>query len=140
MRQYCCDAGLERARVVETSYCVPRMPYRFCCDIFVHTGVMNHAPTQEGIFLAQDFTQDMVSSRVENIIREQVGSDASLSPETHLQDDLGMDSLELVELGVTLENEFGVSLPDTDVRRCATIGDVTQLLLHANPEEKVRSV
>ena len=90
--------------------------------------------------MAQDFTQDMVSSRVENIIREQVGSDASLSPETHLQDDLGMDSLELVELGVTLENEFGVSLPDTDVRRCATIGDVTQLLLHANPEEKVRSV
>ena len=87
--------------------------------------------------LAQDFTQEMVSSRVESIICEQVGSDTSLSPETHLQDDLGMDSLELVELGVTLENKFGVSLPDADVRRCVTLSDVTQLIFRAKPKEGV---
>ncbi len=89
--------------------------------------------------MTQDFTQEIVSSRVENIICEQVGSDTSLSAETHLQDDLGMDSLELVELGVTLENEFSVSLPDADVRCCVTLSDVIQLVLRAESEEKVRS-
>jgi acyl carrier protein len=91
------------------------------------------------MFVTQGFTQEIVSSRVENIICEQVGSDTSLSSETHLQDDLGMDSLELVELGVTLENEFSVPLPDADVRRCATLNDVIQLVLRAESEEKVRS-
>lgn len=89
--------------------------------------------------MAQVFTQEIVSSRVEKIIRRQVGSDTPLSAETHLQDDLGMDSLELVELGVTLENEFSVFVPDADVRRCATLSDVIQLVLRAESEEKVRS-
>ena len=89
--------------------------------------------------MAQIVTQEIVASRVENIIRKQVGSDTSLFPETHLQDDLGMDSLELVELGVTLEKEFHVAVPDAEVRRCITLSDITQLVLHAEPEEELRS-
>ena len=89
--------------------------------------------------MTQIVTQEIVASRVETIIRKQVGSDTSLSPETHLQDDLGMDSLELVELGVTLENEFSVSIADADVRRCGTLSDITQLVLHTEQQEKVRS-
>ena len=89
--------------------------------------------------MAQIVTQEIVASRVENIIRKQVGSDTSLFPETHLQDDLGMDSLELVELGVALENEFGVSIADADVRRCGTLSDVIHLVLRAESEERVRS-
>jgi acyl carrier protein len=91
------------------------------------------------MFVTQGFTQEIVSSRVEKIIRKQVGSDTPLFPQTDLQDDLGMDSLELVELGVTLENEFSAFLPDADVRRCATLNDVIQLVLRAESEEKVRS-
>jgi acyl carrier protein len=89
--------------------------------------------------VAQIVTQEIVASRVEKIIRKQVGSDTSLSPETHLQDDLGMDSLELVELGVALENEFSVSIADADVRRCGTLSDVIHLVLRAESEERVRS-
>ena len=89
--------------------------------------------------MAQIITQEIVASRVDTIIRKQVGSDTSLSPETHLQDDLGMDSLELVELGVTLEKEFHVAVPDAEVRRCVTLSDVTHLILRAEPEEEVRS-
>ena len=89
--------------------------------------------------MAQIVTQEIVASRVENIIRKQVGSDTSLFPETHLQDDLGMDSLELVELGVALENEFGVSIADADVRRCGTLSDVIHLVLRAESDERVRS-
>ncbi len=90
--------------------------------------------------MIQEFTQENVVARVEKIIRTQVGSDTVLSPETHLQDDLGMDSLELVELGIALENEFGMELPDANVRRCATLGDIAQLIQHAESEQKVKSV
>lgn len=90
--------------------------------------------------MVQEFTQEDVVARVEKIISVQVGSDADLSPETHLQDDLGMDSLERVELGIELENEFGIELPDADVRRCATLGDIAQLVQSAQSEEKVKSV
>ena len=90
--------------------------------------------------MAQEFTQENVFARVEKIISVQVGSDTALSPGTHLQDDLGMDSLELVELGIALGNEFGIELPDADVHRCATLSDIVQLVQSAESEEKVKSV
>ena len=90
--------------------------------------------------MAQEFTQENVVGRVEKIISVQVGSDTALSPETHLKDELGMDSLELVELGIALGKEFGIELPDADVRRCATLSDIVQLVQSAESEEKVKSV
>lgn len=90
--------------------------------------------------MEQGFTREDVVARVEKIIRAQIGSDTVLSPEIHLQDDLGMDSLELVELGIALENEFGIELPDADVRHCATLGDIAQLVQSAGSEQKVKSV
>ena len=86
--------------------------------------------------MTQVFTPEIVSSRIEKIISEQVGSDTVLSPETSLQDDLGMDSLELVELGITLENTFDVSIPDADMRRCATFDDLIQLVCHTESAAK----
>jgi acyl carrier protein len=86
--------------------------------------------------MTKGFTQEIVSSRVEKIISEQIGSDTILAPETNLQDDLGMDSLELVELGITLENEFDVLLPDAEIRRCATLDDIVQFVCRAEPEAK----
>lgn len=90
--------------------------------------------------MAQGFTQENVSSRVEKIIGKQIGSDTALSPETQLQDDLNLDSLELVELSITLEKEFGVPLADAQVRHCVTLSDVIQLVLRAEPEEEASSV
>jgi acyl carrier protein len=48
----------------------------------------------------------------------------ALRPQTRLEQDLGMDSLSLVELQMALEEEFGVELPDGDVSALRTIGDV----------------
>ena len=90
--------------------------------------------------MAHGFIQKDVFARVEKIIHAQIGSDSALSSETNLQDDLGMDSLELVELGMELEHSFGVELPDADMRRCVTVGDLVQLVCSVEPEEKVGSV
>lgn len=74
------------------------------------------------------FTQEAISSRVEEIIRQHVGSDMVLSPETDLINDLGMDSLELVELGLKMGKEFGIKIPAAELRRCVTVEEVIQLV------------
>lgn len=85
------------------------------------------------------FTPESISSRVEKIIHEQIGSTTPLSLTTNLQDDLDMDSLELVELGISLENEFDISLPDAEMRRCATIDAIVQLVSRAEREQEAKS-
>ncbi len=46
-----------------------------------------------------------------------------LSPEAHLRDDLGMDSLDGVDLVVALEMAFGFRIPEQDARAIRTLGD-----------------
>ena len=44
--------------------------------------------------------------------------------ESRLVEDLGADSLDVVELVMAFEDEFGISLPDEDVAKLKTIGDI----------------
>ncbi len=46
-----------------------------------------------------------------------------LTPETSFVNDLSADSLDLVELVMELEDQFGVSIPDEDAEKIQTIGD-----------------
>ena len=89
--------------------------------------------------MTKSLTPEDIPSRVEKIIGQQIGDGAPLSPEVNLQEELGLDSLELVELGLTLEKEFNVLLPIAQVRRCVTPGDIIQLVLHAQSEKEARS-
>lgn len=50
------------------------------------------------------------------------GSD--MAPEKRLNEDLGADSLDIVELGMNLEDEFGIEIPDDDFNRFTTVGAV----------------
>lgn len=88
--------------------------------------------------MAQGFTLENISSRVEKIIHTQIGSTTPLSLTTNLQEDLDMDSLERVELGISLENEFDIALPDAQVRRCATVDDIVQLISRAEREQEAK--
>jgi acyl carrier protein len=54
--------------------------------------------------------------------REQVKTDASFT------EDLGADSLDLVELIMALEEEFGVDIPDEDAEKIITVGDALNYL------------
>ena len=49
---------------------------------------------------------------------------ADASPALHLHDDLGLDSLDVVELVIHLERHFGVELPDAEIGGWRTLGDV----------------
>ena len=65
-----------------------------------------------------------VEEKVKNIIVEQLGvSPDAIVPEASFIDDLGADSLDLVELVMVLEEEFGQEIPDEDAEKIQTVQD-----------------
>ena len=70
-----------------------------------------------------------MEERLRKLIAEQLGVDESrVVPTASFADDLEADSLDLVELIMSLEEEFGVEIPDEDAEKIATVGDAMQYL------------
>ncbi len=66
-----------------------------------------------------------VEDKIKEIIVEQLGVAAEeVVPEASFIDDLGADSLDIVELVMAIEEEFGLEIPDEDAERIQNIGDV----------------
>ncbi len=65
------------------------------------------------------------AARVARILRDSLGVDGErIHPEARLVEDLGIDSLDRIELVFELESAFGVEIPDQEVARVHTVGDV----------------
>ncbi len=63
-----------------------------------------------------------VEEKVKKIIVEQLGVDEDeVKPEAHFVDDLGADSLDVVELVMALEEEFGLEISDEDAEKLTTV-------------------
>ena len=70
-----------------------------------------------------------IEEKVKNIIVEQLGVDMeSVTPEASFIDDLGADSLDIVELVMTMEEEFDLEIPDEDAEKIKTVNDVTNYI------------
>jgi len=70
-----------------------------------------------------------VESRMTGLIVEQLGvSKEEVAPSASFFDDLGADSLDIVELVMAMEEEFDVEIPDEDVEKLRTIGDAIDYL------------
>jgi acyl carrier protein len=70
-----------------------------------------------------------VAEKVKSIIVEQLGVDADeVTPEASFTDDLGADSLDIVELVMAFEEEFGIEIPDEDAEGIATVQDATKYI------------
>jgi acyl carrier protein len=76
------------------------------------------------------FSEDRVK---EIIVKELEVDIKQLTPEAKFIEDLGADSLDIVELVMALEEEFGVDIPDEDADKLKTVGDaMTYLKEHAS--------
>jgi acyl carrier protein len=68
----------------------------------------------------------------DNVIRciaDQVGIDESkITPDMRLDDDLGLDSLDIVELSMELEDFFDIQIPDPLPVECRTVADLVALI------------
>jgi acyl carrier protein len=70
-----------------------------------------------------------IQDRLRKIVAEQLGADeANIVPSAHFTDDLNADSLDLVELIMALEEEFGIEIPDEDAEKIVTVGDALSYL------------
>ena len=70
-----------------------------------------------------------IFEKVKKIIVEQLGaSESSITLESSFIDDLGADSLDIVELIMALEEEFDIEIPDSDAEKVATVGDVVDYI------------
>ncbi|MDD3225302.1 MAG: acyl carrier protein [Clostridium sp.] len=73
--------------------------------------------------------------KVKKIIADQLGLDANeIKIESSFVDDLGADSLDIVELIMALEEEFDIEFPDEDAEKVKTVGDVVSYI-KAHTEE-----
>lgn len=66
-----------------------------------------------------------VEDKIKGIIVDQLGVDsAAVKPEASFIEDLGADSLDIVELVMTMEEEFDLTIPDEDAETMKTVSDV----------------
>jgi acyl carrier protein len=76
-----------------------------------------------------------VAEKVKKIIVEQLGvNESEVTPEAKFIDDLGADSLDIVELIMAFEDEYGIEIPDEDAEKIETVGDAIRYI-----EEHIRS-
>ena len=70
-----------------------------------------------------------VEEKVKEIICEQLGvEEDDVTPNAKFIEDLGADSLDIVELVMALEEEFGIDIPDEDADKLKTVGDAMNYL------------
>ena len=71
----------------------------------------------------------MVFEKVKKIIVEQLGvEEDEITMESSFIDDLGADSLDIVELIMALEEEFELEIPDSEAEKITTVGDAVEYI------------
>jgi len=76
-------------------------------------------------------------NKIKEIVAEQLGVDvAELTLETSLKEDLNADSLDLFQIIMSLEEEFGIEIPTEDTESIATIGDIEKYLTKRSEEQE----
>ena len=71
----------------------------------------------------------LIESRMAQIIVRQLGVEGSdISLDKSFMDDLGADSLDIVELVLAMEDEFGCEIPEEQVQKIRTVGDAVTFI------------
>ncbi|MBP3706960.1 MAG: acyl carrier protein [Clostridia bacterium] len=71
----------------------------------------------------------MVFEKIKEMLAQQLDADLeSMTMETDIADDLGADSLDVVEMLMAIEDEFGVTIPDEEIENLKTIGSLVEYI------------
>ena len=74
-------------------------------------------------------SSEEIFEKVKDVIVEQLGvTESSVTNEASFIDDLGADSLDIVELIMALEEEFDIEIPDADAEKVVTVNDVVEYI------------
>ena len=78
------------------------------------------------------------AQKVRDIIEKELGVEREkLTDEASFIEDLGADSLDIVELVMEFEKEFNIDIPDEDAEKLRTVGDAIGYLNHEDREQRV---
>ena len=73
--------------------------------------------------------QEEIFDKVKAIIIDQLGvAESAITLDASFIDDLGADSLDIVEFIIALEEEFNIEIPDADAEKVVTVGDVVDYI------------
>lgn len=79
-------------------------------------------------------TRDEIYSELSRTLSEELEINAArISPDARFKEDLEADSLHLVELVIELEDRYGISIPENEARKLATVGSVVDYLAEKLP-------
>ena len=71
----------------------------------------------------------MIIEKVKELLAEQLGIDAkTINDDSNILEDLGADSLDIIEMLMTLEDEYGVTIPDDQINQVKTVKQVAELI------------
>ncbi|MCL2856935.1 MAG: acyl carrier protein [Oscillospiraceae bacterium] len=71
----------------------------------------------------------MILDKVKKILVEQLDvEESAIAPESSIIDDLGADSLDIVDMVMSLEEEFDVEIPDEEIESMKTVGDIIKFI------------
>lgn len=71
----------------------------------------------------------MVFEKVKSILVDQLDvEDESVTMESNISDDLGADSLDVVDLVMSMEEEFDIEIPDEEIENMKTVGDIVKFI------------
>ncbi len=74
-------------------------------------------------------SKEAIFEKVKEIIVEQLGvEEAAVTPQASFIEDLGADSLDIVELIMALEEEFDLEIPDEDAEKIASVNDAVEYI------------
>lgn len=74
-------------------------------------------------------SSEEIFEKVKKIIIDQLGvTETAVTSEASFIDDLGADSLDIVELVMAIEEEFDMEIPDADAEKVVTVGDVVDYI------------
>lgn len=78
--------------------------------------------------------QSQIAAKVKLIFHEKLGvEETSLTPSASFTDDLGLDSLDVLETFMAIEKEFGIKIGDEDAEKLTTVGSVIDYIIaHAH--------
>ena len=71
----------------------------------------------------------MIFEKIKKIIAEQLDvEESTITEASSITDDLGADSLDVVDLVMSIEDEFGVEIPEDQVENIKTVGDIVKYI------------
>ena len=71
----------------------------------------------------------MIFEKVKKILIDQLDVDEGvIAPESSIIDDLGADSLDIVDMVMSLEEEFDIEIPDDEIETMKTVGDLVKFI------------